>query len=104
MVIMSTCVSSHIANKGVIPVADKTWKHNERVIAGLLGGRRVPITGRQRDDVPDVAHDWLSIECKHRRSVPAWLRDALAQAVAAVAGKLKLPVVILHQHGTKHDS
>ena len=82
-------------------MAEKTWKRTERKIAALLGGKRVPITGRQRGDVPDVAHAWLSIEVKHRRTVPEWLLDAMAQAVAAVRGE-QLPVAILHQHGTPH--
>ena len=82
-------------------MADKTWKHTERKVAGLLGGKRVPITGRQRGDVPDVAHDWLSVEVKHRRTVPDWLLDAMAQAVAAVRGE-QLPVAVLHQHGQAH--
>ena len=37
-------------------MADRAWKATERAIAARLGGRRVPITGRQRGDVPDVAH------------------------------------------------
>ena len=74
----------------------KDWKACERRIAELLGGRRIPITGRQRGETPDIEHEALSIEVKSRKSLPAWLLDALNQAQAASkAGKV--PVVVLHQ-------
>ena len=80
-------------------MADKTWKAFERQIAKILGGRRVPITGRQRGDVPDVEHDYFSIECKLRKSVPKWIKSALAQAHAASRGR-KRPVVFLREKGS----
>ena len=80
-----------------------TWKRTEREVAARLNGKRVPITGRQRGDVPDVAHDWLSIEVKHRRIVPAWLSDAMAQADAANKAGDRLPVVVVHEEGKRHD-
>ncbi len=82
-------------------MADKTWKACERAIAGILGGERVPVTGRQRGSAPDVAHDWLSIECKHRKELPAWIHDAMAQAEASKRGT-QLPIVILHESGQKY--
>ncbi len=79
------------------------WKEVERAVAAKLGGQRVPITGRQRGDVPDVQHPWLSIEVKHRQLLPAWLHNAMSQAVAAArAGQL--PVVVLHEAGQRHDN
>ena len=83
-------------------MTDRAWKATERAIGARLGGRRIPITGRQRGDVPDVAHEWLSIEVKHRQTLPAWLKDALAQAHAAARGS-QLPVAILHEAGSRHD-
>lgn len=83
-------------------MTDKPWKATERAVASRLGGRRVPITGRQRGDTPDVAHDWLSIEVKHRQSLPRWLTEAMSQA-AAGAGLSQLPIVVLHEHGGRHD-
>lgn len=80
---------------------DKSWKRSERAIAKVLGGERVPVTGRARGSAPDVAHTWLSIECKERKELPAWLRDAIAQARASVRGE-QLPVAILHEKGTRH--
>ena len=80
----------------------KTWKDTERAIAGRLNGQRVPVSGRARGDAPDIAHPRLALEVKHRKSLPAWLHEAMAQAVAC-AGKDQTPVAILHEHGGRHD-
>jgi hypothetical protein len=74
----------------------KDWKACERRIAELLGGQRVPVSGRTRGDAPDVAHDRFSIEVKSRKTLPAWLLDALAQARAATKDG-RAPVTVLHQ-------
>ena len=74
-----------------------TWKKLETRIATYLGGQRVPVTGRQRGSAPDIEHDWLSIEVKHRRTIPAWIIDAMAQAEASQRDG-QLPVTILHGH------
>lgn len=79
-----------------------TWKRTERDIAARFGGKRVPVSGRARGDAPDIAHPTLSIEVKHRASLPAWLHDAMAQA-AASATPGQTPVAILHEHGARHD-
>lgn len=84
-------------------MTDKAWKATERKIASILGGRRVPITGRQRGDVPDVAHDWLAIEIKHKQKLPDWVKDALDQAIASNPTGSKLPVAILHESGERFD-
>ena len=57
----------------------KDWKTAERRIAELLGGQRIPVTGRQRGDTPDIEHAALSIEVKSRKSLPAWVLKALNQ-------------------------
>lgn len=80
------------------------WKHAEREIAARLGGVRVPINGR--GDAPDVDHDWLAIEVKHRKSaIPKWLQDAhhQAQKAAAFKGRNCLPVSVLHVKGQPYD-
>lgn len=74
----------------------KSWKACERKIAEILGGVRVPITGRQRGTTPDVEHPVLSIEVKSRKTLPAWLLDAMEQAQAASENG-RLPVAVLHQ-------
>ncbi|MGI9049254.1 MAG: hypothetical protein ACR2GU_07770 [Rubrobacteraceae bacterium] len=79
----------------------KDWKACERKIAELLGGVRVPVTGRQRGATPDVEHPSLSIEVKSRKTLPAWLLDALEQAKAASEDG-RLPVAVLHQDRTQY--
>jgi len=76
----------------------RDWKHQERRIATLLGGQRVPVTGRARGDAPDIEHGMLSIEVKARARLPALLTKAMSQAVAAVRGD-QIPFVVLHQWG-----
>ena len=83
-------------------MTDKRWKATERRIAALLGGRRVPVSGRGRGDQPDIAHPWLSLEVKDRASLPAWLLDALDQAERS-ATPAQLPVAVLHRAGDRHD-
>ena len=87
-------------------MSDKLWKATERRIAKYLGGERVPITGRQRGSAPDIKHEWLSIEVKQRDSLPAWVHDAMDQAIqSAMKPALQihgqLPVVILHETGKR---
>lgn len=78
----------------------KDWKTAERRVAEELGGRRVPVSGRQREDAPDVEHPTLSIEVKSRKRLPAWIRDAIEQAEAS-AQPPQLSVAILHQDGDR---
>ncbi|RIK45855.1 MAG: hypothetical protein DCC58_05095 [Chloroflexi bacterium] len=83
-------------------MSNAAWKRTERRVAELLGGQRLPVSGRGRGDAPDVEHERLSIEVKRRQSLPAWLHDAMSQAEAA-ARDGKLPVVVLHQSGQRYD-
>jgi hypothetical protein len=77
----------------------KTWKAVERAVARRLGGRRVPVTGR--GGAPDVEHERLAVEVKHRKELPRWLKHAMVQAEAA-ARDGKVPVVVLHERGQRH--
>ena len=79
-------------------MTDKAWKQFERRVAKYIGGERVPITGRQRGDAPDIKHAWLSVECKYRKKLPNWLFEARAQAEASKVG-VQLPVQIYAQKG-----
>ncbi len=74
----------------------KDWKACERKVVEILGGIRVPVSGRQRGSTPDIEHPALSIEVKSRKTLPAWLLDALEQAQAASEDG-RLPVAVLHQ-------
>ena len=79
-----------------------TWKAVERSIASLLGGERVPITGRIRGSAPDVEHPWMSIEIKHRKGgLPKYILDSLDQAHKS-AKQDQLPVAIWHKKGKKY--
>jgi hypothetical protein len=78
-----------------------TWKSLERRIAAYLGGRRVPITGRQRGDTPDIEHTDWSVEVKHRGGKrPVWIADALDQAEAS-CDDVRLPMAVWHWKGEK---
>lgn len=79
-------------------MSEKIWKACERRIAKYIGGVRVPITGRQRGDAPDIRHSWLSPEVKYKRKFPDWMHDAMRQAEAAKVG-VQLPVVIMAEKG-----
>ena len=79
----------------------KDWKQAERRVAELLGGKRVPVSGRTRGDCPDVEHPTLSIECKSRKKLPAWIEDAMRQAEASARDGL--PVAVLYQDGRKYQ-
>jgi len=85
-------------------VAEKLWKLTERMVAKFFGGKRVPITGRIRGSAPDIQHDWLSLEVKHRQDgVPKWLADAMNQAEASNLLGTKLPMVVIHGKGERHE-
>lgn len=74
-----------------------TWKQSERDMALALGGKRVPVTGRQRGDVPDVEHPTYAIEHKAGKVMSARMLEAVDQAVAAAAGTTKTPLVTIEQ-------
>lgn len=74
-----------------------TWKGVERRVAALMGGTRVGPTGRNTED---VEHGLFSVECKHRKKLPALLVSAYAQAKRnAPAGKV--PLLVLHELGSR---
>ena len=50
----------------------------------MLGGKRVPVSGRQRGDQPDVAHPDYSIECKAGAVLSTRVLDGMEQAIAAM--------------------
>jgi hypothetical protein len=50
-----------------------------------------------------VEHERFAVEVKHRKELPRWIKDAMAQAVrCAAAGQV--PVVVLHELGARHDN
>lgn len=81
-------------------MTDKRWKRHERTVARRLNGRRVGPSGTS---TADVVNDWLSVECKDRKVLPEWIKDAMQQSVAA-ATPSQLAIVVLHEAGQRHDN
>ena len=75
------------------------WKDHERRTAAALGTQRTGPTGVP---TPDCQTDWLVVECKHRKSLPDWLKEALAQAKQHATAE-QLAIAVLHEE-RKHDS
>lgn len=80
----------------------------ERAIAAILGGERVPVTGRTMGSAPDIAHHRYALEVKHGHQIPRLLIKAMAQAIAAADHYRKrmegdrIPMVVLHPHGAPY--
>ena len=91
-------------------MARSTWKVVERRIAALLGGERVPISGRQRGYAPDIDHEWMALEVKSRKTPLKLLVEMMAQAEASAAyskkktGVEKMPVGIYHVDNTPYGN
>lgn len=76
-----------------------TWKKHERAVAKRLNGKRVGPSGTA---TADVVCEHLSVECKHRKELPDWLKRAVQQSCLA-AEPIQLPIVVLHELGKRHD-
>ena len=72
------------------------WKQCERMWASMLGGVRVPVTGRGRGDAPDIDHPTLSIEVKAGKTISTRLFDGMEQAKASIRGD-QLPILCVTQ-------
>lgn len=70
-----------------------TWKRDEAEIAHALGGRRIPVTGIDRDGA-DVITPLFHIQAKLRRSLPKWLWTWLS-GICATTAPGKVGVLIL---------
>jgi Holliday junction resolvase len=88
----------------------RNWKPVERELARILGGERVPVSGRTRGYAPDIEHPWLALEIKSRKNLPLFLANGMDQAEKAAAwakrrqDKDKLPCLISHQDGRHYDN
>lgn len=76
----------------------RSWKRIEQRVAEYIGGRRIPVTGRQRGDAPDIEHNWLSPEVKYRAELPKWLFEARAQSEAS-ARHCQMPIQVYVEKG-----
>lgn len=68
----------------------------ERKVAGMMGGKRMPLSGAVGGG--DVVVDGHSVECKKRKALPALIRDAFAQAQRDIAiGDPRTPLVVIEE-------
>ena len=79
---------------------DRAWKKQERSVAALLGGVRLPNNGRGQPDVR--CPDGLACQVKTRTALPRWLTEAVAQAERdAAAGELSVVVLCAVSQGKR---
>jgi len=80
-----------------------TWKQVERRVARTLGGQRVGCNSdRGGPDVVVGDPPFLLVQVKHRRSLPRWVKSALA-SVRRSAGPDRLGIVVLHEHQARNS-
>jgi hypothetical protein len=73
-------------------MSELRWKAHERMIAKLLGGQRLPVTGRPSADV--VSPRW-ACEVKLRSRLPLWLVRAIHQSEAAAKETGLAPLLVI---------
>jgi len=73
---------------------DKNWKAFERRVALRTGGERIPVSDRRTP--LDVAHPYLGIECKYRRKLSKFIKEAMQQAIEGSDDKI--PTVVLGEY------
>ncbi len=75
------------------------WKRCEGRFATLIGGTRIPITGREE---LDIDHRILAVEIKQRESLPQWcFGKAVKQALTGAEKCGKIPVVAVNEVGSQ---
>ena len=90
--------------EGVVAYGEKemdrsVWKNWERKVAEWFGGdavnaKRIPVTGRQSGDAPDVETIKFAIEVKAGKVVSSRTLKAVDQAKKAAVATNKIPVVV----------
>lgn len=83
-------------------MADRAWKGAERRVAAKLGGRRIPVTGLDRDGA-DVVTPWAHVQVKHRRGRPSYLRGWLSGICAEAKAHGKVGIVVWSEPGKPTD-
>lgn len=87
-----------------MPVSS-AWKDWERYWAGLLGGIRVPVSGRGR--APDIEHPVFAVEIKYGAVMSPRMTQAIAQAdeasrhIITTNGVRKIPLVCISNRSGK---
>ena len=73
------------------------WKNFERRVAKKLGGERIPVADKRSH--LDVINNEFAVECKYRKKLSMFLKDAIMQAEEGRGDKM--PIVAL---GEKYSS
>lgn len=73
-----------------------TWKAYERRVAEDLGGKRIPVTGIDRDGA-DVITPMFHIQVKLRKALPSWLWAWLAGIVGTAGDAGKVGILVLRK-------
>lgn len=71
-----------------------TWKAAERRVAEDLGGKRIPVTGIDRDGA-DVVTALFDVQVKLRKSLPAWLWGWLGGIRQTAQGSGRIGILVL---------
>lgn len=69
-----------------------TWKRRERDVAKALNGKRIPVTGLDRDGA-DVETEMFKVQVKHGRRRPSYLAGWL-DGIRSQAEKPQVGIVI----------
>lgn len=73
-----------------------TWKDYESRVAKDLGGKRIPVTGIDRDGA-DVVTPLFHVQVKLRKALPSWLWHWLSGIVGTASEAGKIGVLILRK-------
>ena len=79
-----------------------TWKARERAVASRLGGERLPVSGRGKDE-PDAETPLLCIQSKHGRNRPSYLRSWLDGICRVASERDKVGIVIWSVMNERQD-
>jgi hypothetical protein len=73
-----------------------TWKAEERRIADDLGGKRIPVTGIDRDGA-DVVTPLFLVQSKLRATIPAWLGAWLLPIATEARESGRIGILVLRK-------
>lgn len=76
--------------------ARATWKAYERRVAEDLGGKRIPVTGIDRDGA-DVVTPMFNVQVKLRKALPAWLWGWLGGICATAQADGRVGILVLRK-------
>lgn len=83
-------------------MSNAAWKRTEKAVCDRLPVERVSNTALGKAKI-DGEGAWLAVESKHRKTLPQWLKDAMAQAERN-GSEGKLPIVVLHELRRWHNN